>query len=219
MNALQDTRVVVADDHPIIRLAITDTLQALPGFKVIATVASGQELLDVLQGKECELIVTDFTMQQAQPDEDGLRLISRLRRLHSNIPIVVFTMLTNTGILHQLVQLGVTGLVGKDENLSVLEQICIRSLAGKPPRLSPGISARLASAGNSPSGARSAPLLTPKELEVVRLFSMGVSLTEMARQLNRSITTVATQKRSAMRKLNVATNADLVTYAHEQGLV
>lgn len=219
MNALQDTRVVVADDHPIILLAITDTLQALPGFKVIATVGSGQELLEVLTQQECDLIVTDLTMQQTQPDEDGLRLIARLRRLYANLPIVVFTMLTNTGILHQLVQLGVTGLVGKDENLSALERICIRSLAGKAPCLSPGVQARLASVGNAPSSMHSASLLTPKELEVIRLFSRGVSLTEIARQLSRSITTVATQKRSAMRKLNVTTNADLVTYANEQGLV
>jgi two-component system, NarL family, captular synthesis response regulator RcsB len=219
MMLLQDNKVIVADDHPVTRLAIIRTIDALAGFTVVADVGSGRDLLHVLSDQACDLIVTDFTMQQSEPDEDGLRLVARLRRLHENIPIVVFTMLTNGGILHQLCQMGVAGLVGKDENLDALERTCVRALTGKRPYLSPGMAARLAETGNAAPGKHPPVVLTPKELEVVRLFGRGTSLTEIARQLNRSITTVATQKRSAMQKLHVTSNADLVAYAREQGLV
>lgn len=216
---LQDNKVIVADDHPVTRLSVVRAINALAGFKVVADVGSGNDLLQALSKQACDLIVTDFTMQQSEPDEDGLRLVARLRRLYENTPIIVFTMLTNGGILNELCRMGVAGLVGKDENLNALEHTCMRALIGKRPYLSPGMVARLAEGGNTTPGTRPSVMLTPKELEVVRLFARGTSLTEIARQLNRSITTVATQKRSAMQKLHVASNADLVAYAREQGLV
>ncbi|AXK61887.1 MULTISPECIES: response regulator transcription factor [Burkholderia] len=218
MTVFQDTRVVVADDHPITRLAVIRAINALPGFKVVADVGSGHDLVRILTEQACDLIVTDFTMQQSEPDEDGLRLIEKLRRLHESIPVVVFTMLTNGGILHRLCQMGVAGLVGKDEDLAALEKTCTLAPGPNRPYLSPGMAARLAQAGELAVGAISSRL-SPKELEIVRLFALGTSLTDIARQLNRSITTVSTQKRSAMRKLHVTTNADLIAYAREQGLV
>lgn len=212
-------RVVVADDHPIVRIAMQQLLDSLPDVTVSAAVASGRELLDALPHAGADLIVTDYAMQQAAPDEDGLRLIARLRRLYPAVPVVVFTMVTNGGVLDQLRRLGTAGVVGKGEDIAVLGQVCRRVLAGeKGPILSPGVAGRLAHAAGEPDATGTAPPLTPKELEVVRLFANGSSLTEISRQLNRSLTTVATQKRSAMRKLRVASNADLVAYARDRGL-
>jgi len=211
--------VIVADDHPIVRMAIKQLLDSLPGLSVGAVAASGRELLDALERAGAELIVTDYSMQQDNPDEDGLRLIARLARRYPAIPVVVFTMVTNGAILDQLGRLGAAGVVGKGEDIAVLGQVCRRVLAGeRRPVLSPGIAARLADAAGEPLAAQSARRLTPKEIEVVRLFAGGASLTDIARQLNRSLTTVATQKRSAMRKLRVASNADLVAYARDRGL-
>ncbi|HTH60556.1 MAG TPA: response regulator transcription factor [Paraburkholderia sp.] len=212
-------RVIVADDHPIVRMAMKQLLESLPGVTVDAEVASGRELLDTLAQSDADLIVTDYSMQQTDPDEDGLRLIARLRRIYPAIPVVVFTMVTNGAILHQLCRLGAAGVVGKGEDIAVLGEVCERVLAGdSAPILSPGIAARLAQAAGEPRAAVSEPKLTAKEIEVVRLFANGSSLTDIAHQLNRSLTTVATQKRSAMRKLRVASNADLVAYARDRGL-
>jgi two-component system capsular synthesis response regulator RcsB len=141
-----------------------------------------------------------------------------LRRHYPSIPVVIFTSLTNGGILQQLCHLGVAGIVGKDEELDVVERACLKALSEAQTFLSPGTLYRLALEGNSEEGFRDARDLSPKELEVVRLFALGWSLTQIAQQLHRSVTTVATQKRSAMRKLHVDTNADLVTYAQGQGL-
>ncbi|TDV23830.1 LuxR family two component transcriptional regulator [Paraburkholderia caballeronis] len=215
----RQSQVLVADDHPIVRIAMKQLLESLPGITVSAALSSGRELLQALEHSQPDLIVTDFTMQQANPDEDGLRLVARLRRLYPAIPVVVFTMVTNGAILHQLCRLGAAGVVGKGEDIAALGQVCRRVLAGTPgPLLSPGVAARLSEASGEPSGADAAPDLTAKELEIVRLFAGGSSLTDIARQLNRSLTTVATQKRSAMRKLRVTSNADLVAYARDRGL-
>ena len=216
-NSAHDINIVISDDHPIVLLAISASLNAVPRFRVCATARSGTELVDTLARVQCDLIVTDFTMQTTEADEDGLRLIGRLRRLYPKTPVVVFTMLTNGGILHQLCQLGVAGIAGKDEEIETLAQVCQRALYAHRTVLSPRITTRLAHEGTIADALRTQPL-SPRELEVVRLFVLGLSVTEIARRLNRAVATVATQKRAAMRKLHLETNADLVRYASEQGL-
>lgn len=156
-------------------------------------------------------------MQGDVDDEDGLRLVSRLRRLYPDTPVIVFTMVTNGGILHQLAQLGVAGLVGKDEPIPALGEVCRRALAEPGTALSARIAERLAREGSTVDEFQRTQPLSPRELEVVRLFALGLSVTEISKRLNRSVTTIATQKRAAMRKLHLESNAELIRYAGEQG--
>ncbi|TDG04220.1 response regulator transcription factor [Paraburkholderia guartelaensis] len=216
-NATQEVRIVVADDHPVVLTAISDYLDSLPGFRVVAKAASGAGLIDALRDAGCELIITDFSMQGDVDDEDGLRLVCRLRRLYPDTPVIVFTMVTNGGILHQLTQLGVAGLVGKDEPIPALGEVCRRALAEPGTALSARIAERLAREGSTVDEFQRTQPLSPRELEVVRLFALGLSVTEIAKRLNRSVTTIATQKRAAMRKLHLESNAELIRYAGEQG--
>jgi two-component system capsular synthesis response regulator RcsB len=216
-NTTQEVRIVVADDHPVVLTAISDYLDSLPGFRVVAKAASGAGLIDALRDAGCELIITDFSMQGDVDDEDGLRLVCRLRRLYPDTPVIVFTMVTNGGILHQLAQLGVAGLVGKDEPIPALGEVCRRALAEPGTALSARIAERLAREGSTVDEFQRTQPLSPRELEVVRLFALGLSVTEIAKRLNRSVTTIATQKRAAMRKLHLESNAELIRYAGEQG--
>ncbi|MEN4918954.1 response regulator transcription factor [Achromobacter spanius] len=213
----QDVRIIVADDHPVISLALADSLNEIPGFSVVGMARSGLELVTAVQEHPCHLIVTDFSMRSKTDDEDGLRLIQRLQRMFPQIPIVVFTMLSNSGILSQLRQIGVAGIVSKEEPIDSLVEICVRALTEKGTILSESISQRLSHADVTMGRASKSKGLSPKELEVVRMFALGLSVTEIARRLHRSVATIGTQKQSAMRKLNIETNAELLRYADEQG--
>ncbi|MCC7784312.1 response regulator transcription factor, partial [Klebsiella pneumoniae] len=142
----------------------------------------------------CHLIVTDFSMAARSGDEDGLRLIERLQRLFPEIPIVVFTMLSNSGILNQLRQVGVTGIVSKEEPIDELVSICIRALTESGPILSNSIGQRLSQNDVTMGRAGRTKGLSPKELEVVRMFAQGLSVTEIAKRLHRSVATIGTQK-------------------------
>lgn len=208
--------VVIADDHPVIQLAVKSTLSAIPDVQVSATCSSGKELFAALETHQPDLIVTDFTMERSQGNDDGLRLIQRIRQFRPGTPIVVFTMLTNGGLLTRIKEAGVAAIVGKNEEPAVLRQICLDAVSGHGQRLSPAIAVLMASAGALAKGGTSP--LSPKEIEVVRMFAAGSTITEIAAYLHRSLATIATQKRSAMRKLNITTNADLVTYARGNGL-
>ena len=212
----QALTVAIADDHPMMRLAIQDVLSPLR-FQEIVMCQSGNELLEALERQRFDLVVTDFSMEREQGDEDGLRMIRRIRSHFPDTPIVVFTMLTNPGLLTCIQAEGVAGIVGKAEDPEILRRICLDAVSGSGTQsLSEAIANRIASAGGRPGA--SARLLSPKELEVVRMFANGESLTKIAASFHRSLATVAAQKRSAMQKLNIANNADLITYARDNGL-
>ncbi|MPW22010.1 response regulator [Paraburkholderia sp. CNPSo 3157] len=215
----RNVRVVLADDHPIVLLAISDTFADIPGYTVAAKAHSGAELVRLLEKEPADLIITDLVMQgDEQVELDGLRLISMLRRAHPEIPLVVFTMVTSGGMFHELCKMGVAAIVSKEEPTSELAQICMRALVSKETVISPKIQQRLAREGARTKDLGREQKLSPRELEVVRLFAQGLSVTEIARTLSRSVPTVATQKRSAMRKLHVENHAELVKYATEMGL-
>lgn len=212
----QTMTIAIADDHPMMRLAIKDVLSPLR-FQEIVMCQSGNELLEALERQRFDLVVTDFSMEREQGDEDGLRMIRRIRSRFADTPIVVFTMLTNPGLLTCIHAEGVAGIVGKAEDPEILRRICLDAVSGTGAQsLSPAVADRIASGGGRPGA--NARLLSPKELEVVRMFANGESLTNIAAGFHRSLATVAAQKRSAMQKLNIANNADLITYARDNGL-
>ncbi len=201
----------------MVRLAIRDVLSTI-GYQVVELCESGNALYEALERQRFDLVVTDFSMERAPGSEDGLRLIQRLRGRHPDTPIVVFTMLTNSGLLACIKAEGVAGIVGKSEDPEILKRICLNAISGSVgPHLSPAVANRILSAGGRPGA--NACNLSPKEIEVVRMFANGDSLTSIAASFHRSLATIAAQKRSAMQKLNIANNADLITYARDHGLV
>ncbi|MFJ1302863.1 response regulator [Pseudomonadota bacterium AL_CKDN230030165-1A_HGKHYDSX7] len=214
--------MIIADDHPLVPVAVGKSLTSSGDFCIVATVGSGEALLEQLSESACDLIVTDFVMQSDEDDKvnlDGTRLLGLLSRGYPRIPVVVLTMITNGGMLKTMLKEGVHGIVSKDEPVNVLAQVCAKVMIGaRLPVLSPKVAHRLEPETGAAQRGREAAL-SQKESEVVRLFALGHSLTDISQQLNRAITTVATQKRSAMRKLNLANNADLIRYAAETGMV
>jgi two-component system capsular synthesis response regulator RcsB len=218
MNATRDFRIVIADDHPVIRHAVIHALNNLPGFSVDAAVKSGSELLESLSQGRWDLVITDFTMDTAHSESDGLSLIAQLRKQYPAIPVVVFTMLNNDDMLMRLSRAGVAGIVDKCEGIEEFRSAALEVMHHRRPYFSAKVRARLQRRPliGEPGGGK--PILTKRELEVIRLFASGASLTDISRQVNRSISTVATQKSTAMKKLGLQTNADLVKYAQENGL-
>ncbi|MFP3507618.1 LuxR C-terminal-related transcriptional regulator, partial [Burkholderia sp. SIMBA_062] len=103
------------------------------------------------------------------------------------------------------------------EPITVLAEVCRRALVEPGTTLSARVAERLALDGANVDEFRRSNPLSPRELEVVRLFALGLNVTEISKRLNRSVTTVATQKRAAMRKLHLDSNADLIRYASEHG--
>ena len=219
MNKNREFKVAIADDHPVIRQAVINAIENLPGFTVGAHAHSGRELLDRLAEGMWDLIVTDLSMDSTRSDTDGLNLISSLYRRHPSVPIVVFTMLNNDDVLFRLSRSGVAGIVDKCEGVGEFQLAIQAVMNQRRPAFSERVRSRLLRRSGSFASQSTGPVLTKKEMDVIRCFAAGASLTQIALQVNRSVSTIATQKSSAMKKLGLATNADLVKYVQENGLL
>lgn len=158
-----------------------------------------------------DIVVTDFAMDEGQ--QDGLRLLRRLQQQHPDIKIVVLTMLTNGALLNSILSLGVHCIVSK-RGVQKHLATAIENATNSRPFLSPDLKARLEEA-NSLSSTPSADkelLLSPRQIETLRLLRSGLSVSEIATSLNRSKKTISAQKQGAMAKLGLQNNAQLFEY-------
>jgi two-component system capsular synthesis response regulator RcsB len=207
----------LADDHPVIMDALASQLAEAGGFSVTFQARTGEQLLQSLKDKPCELLVTDYSMKQGALGGDGLAMIERVLRQCPDLKVIVFTMLSNPALFAQLAKLGVHGIVSKNDEMSeVLAAIRAINAKSPPPYRSPSVREQ---AVMPASCNASLQRLSPSELEVVRLYAEGKTLDEISAHLHRAKSTIATHKQNAMQKLGIVNNADLICYAYEVGIV
>ncbi|MCU1748829.1 response regulator transcription factor [Pseudomonas sp. 6D_7.1_Bac1] len=211
-------RIILADDHPIFLLGLGAVLSKSKDFFIVGEATSPKELLELLAQEDCDLLVTDF-MMPADNQNDGLRLIERVRRLHPTLPIIVVTMLHNPALFTSILALGVKGLLSKS---SLSHELPTAIKAASVGRLY--IAQSVKNAIEMVGGCGADHLvqkeeLSPRELEVIRLLASGLASREIAKLLNRSKQTVSAQKVSAMRKLGITNDAAFFIYAQEHGLL
>lgn len=210
-------RVVLADDHPIFLIGLKVVIEQENRATVVAQASSPHELLDALTNNACDLLVTDF-MMPVEDQNDGLRLLERIRRQHATLPIIVVTTLNNAGLFRAMLALGIQGLLSKGSVAGELPA-AIDSVRNGKTFVADSIKRTLLEAGDYGSDTLVAPQeLSPRELEVIRLLAAGISVGAIAVRLNRSKQTVSAQKVSAMRKLGLANDAALFIYLQEHGL-
>jgi two-component system capsular synthesis response regulator RcsB len=213
------TRIVIADDHPVVALGVRALLRGLNNVEVVAEASSGGELLAVLAAEPCDLLITDFSMPYEDGTGDGLPLLRRVRRDHPKLPIIVLTMVHNPALTRGMLAAGVNGLVGKMAMTKEL-LLAIGAVLNGRTYICEAMRDHVgdwtmpqAASGTDPA------VLSQREAEVVRLYAQGLTVTQIAEQLHRSVKTVSQQKNDAMRKLGVTSNTQLFEYARAYGLL
>ena len=210
------TRVILVDDHALTLIGMRYLLSAYDDLRIVAQAQDADGLLAQLEAHPCDLLITDLMMPGSQ-QADGLRLVQKVRRRYPDLPIIVVTMLGNPALVSSLLKLGIHGLVSKRGMLDDLPK-AIRH-AGRRPFISRSI-AHLLEVGEAEHGKPLASLeqLTPREVEVLRLYGSGLAVGEIAIRLCRSKADHQRAKSSAMRKLGLDSNAGLFIYIRENGL-
>ncbi|NRO98034.1 response regulator [Paraburkholderia sp. NMBU_R16] len=208
-------RVVMADDHPVILLGARHALARFPDIDVVAEVRQSTDLIKTLAHVPCDALVTDLAMPGGRHG-DGLPLIGYLRRHFPALPVVVLTMLENAALIRRLGELGVIAIVSKADDLSHIG-LAVRHVARGRGYAGPTVRAALDALSAGGGRGAQAPL-SPRELEVVRLFAAGMTMKEIAARLNRSIKTVSSHKTAALRKLGLERDSELFQYAQSAGL-
>ncbi len=211
-------RVVVADDHPFVLIGVRASLALHENVEVVGEATGPQSLMRLLESQPCDVLVTDLTMPEAgAPAEDGLRLMRRIRQHWPQIRIIVLTSLTNAGILRSIMTDGVSGVLNKTGSMEELAT-AVRTVSYGRSYVSKSILATLAEAGSEASEMTVVPRLSPRETEVVGLFVSGLSISEIARRLDRNVRTVSRQKRDAMLKLGVSNDPGLFAFVRAHGM-
>ncbi|CAM4106629.1 response regulator [Pseudomonas wadenswilerensis] len=210
---MKKLNVVIADDHPIVLLGVRELIERDERFTVVGEAVCSNELIDLLERQPIDLVITDFNMPADSPYGDGIKLVGYLKRQFPSVKILVLTMISNPLILTRLYQLGVVGVIQKNQLHNDI-QVALKAVAGGNP---------IKSTGQKPTSVTAAlderfAKLSPKEHEILRLFVAGQSVSDIARSQNRSAKTISTQKTSVMRKLEVNSDQDLLTYCIERKL-
>lgn len=210
-------RIVIADDHPVVALGVRALLKERSDLRVVGEAGNGNELLALLASESCDLLITDFSMPYEDGADDGLVLVRRLRREYPQLPIIVLTMVHNPALTRGMLAAGANGLVAK---VAMMKELLLAIGAVRNGRTYICEAMREHILDHLPGDAEDNPAtLSQREAEVVRLYASGLSITQIAEQLHRSVKTVSQQKNDAMRKLGVTSNAQLFEYARAYGLL
>ncbi|AHX12707.1 response regulator receiver protein [Dyella jiangningensis] len=209
-------RIILADDHPIVRSGVRTLLENHSQTSVVADVSSPAELIEAIHAHPCDIVLTDFSMPGGQV-ADGLHMLGLIRRRWPTLPVIVLTMVNNAGVLNAILATGVRGLLGKSDALTELT-LAVQAVSHGRDYLSSAIRKTLdiARAGASLSAQ---PVLSKRETEVLRLFASGFTVSEIASQLKRSVKTISRQKMDGMAKLGLKSDLDVYAYAREHGML
>lgn len=209
-------RIILADDHPVVRIGARALIEHSGVGEVVAEANGTDELLQALEAHPCDVLVTDFAMPGGQ-QADGFAMLGLIRRRYPDLPILMLSMANNLGILRMVAQLGVLGLIDKASSLDELP-MALQTVHRGSPYVSQGLKERIAKLESEAVLGESAKQPSPREREVLRLLASGLSVTQIAAQLHRSVTTISRQKGDAMRKLGIGNDAELFEYLRNQGL-
>lgn len=203
-------RVVLADDHDLVRAGIFALLEMMPGVVVAGEARNGRELLALLESVQADVVVTDLSM----PEMDGFAAIPAVCAAHPAAKVLVLSMHDSVDVVRRAVALGAAGYVVKSAAPSELEQ-AIRSVAAFGSYFSAAVTGRLL----EPPDATAAEDLTPRQKEVITLIARGKSSKEIARELGLSPKTVDVHRARIMERLRLNDIAGLTRYAMSKRFV
>lgn len=208
-------RIVLADDHAIVREGLKRIVGDAGDFVVAGEAADGTEVMKAVRELEFDVLVLDLSM----PGRSGMELIKLVKAERPKLRILVLSMHQETQYAVRAIKSGASGYLTKESAPAQLEA-AIRKIAGGGAYISAEVAEQLA-LGAMPGGTAAAPheSLSDREFEVFRMLVAGDAVSDAARKLNLSVKTVSTHKANLMHKLGLANQTELVKYALKHGLL
>ena len=206
-------RVIIVDDHPIVRRGLKQIIAAEQDMQVVGDAESAREAISVIRHTPCDAVVLDITL----PDASGLDVLSRLKSERPTLPVLIMSIHDEEQYALRVLKSGASGYLMKNSIPEELIQ-AIRKIASGGKYISPSLAERLASELASPE----TPLhekLSAREFQIMRLIASGKSLKEIGEALCISGKTVSSHRARILEKMKMSTNADLIRYALEHHLI
>jgi len=206
-------RVLIADDHDVVRRGVRTLLETRPNLHVVAEASNGRAALEEARSTKPDIAVIDYSL----PELNGLDLTTALKREFPRIEVLIYTMHDREDLVLEVLRAGARGYVLKSDTEKHL-LAAIDALSIHRPYFSGVISETLLERFLESSPAAQATL-THREREVVQLIAEGKINKEISHILNISVKTVETHRASSMHKLKLRTTAELVRYAVRNNII
>lgn len=206
-------RIVIADDHAVVREGVRQIMEKTPDIKVTGEAANDADLRAVLLKYSCDVILLDLNLPGSM-DHD---LIAALTKEHPDTPIVVLSFHDEGPVVAGAMKAGASGYVTKGSPLEVLIEAIRKAAAGNM-YVDTAVVNGLIFGNLAPGSASTEKRLTGRELQILRMIEKGMRLGEIADALYVSPKTISTHKANLMQKVGSKNNADLIRYAAKHGL-
>ncbi len=214
----EPVRIMLADDHAILRTGLRLMLSSVPNLEVVGEATNGKEALEKAEELHPDLVVMDITM----PEMNGIEAANELKRRHPRTKILMLTMHENEELLFRTIQAGASGYVLKksadNELLDAIHQV-MRGETFLRPDMAKQVMQDYLDRVDTGEETQSYEDLTDREREVLRYLAEGMTNKQVAEKLVLSIRTVETHRMRIMDKLGLKGRAALVTYAKRHGIV
>ncbi|MEP6686419.1 MAG: response regulator transcription factor [Verrucomicrobiota bacterium] len=213
---MKNIRVLLADDHALIRAGIRSLLEKLPAVAVIAEAGDGREALALVKKHRPTVVLMDIAM----PELNGLEAVARITKDFPGVKVIILSMHVNEEYVRQAFRAGASGYLLKDGTLAEME-MAIEAARSGGTFLSPRISKRVIDSYFESAAKNPSPLehLTSRQREILQLIAEGKSTKEIAFLLGLSVKTIETHRAKLMAKLDIHDVPGLVRYAMHVGLV
>jgi two-component system, NarL family, invasion response regulator UvrY len=207
-------RVLVADDHTIVREGLKQILAKSGDLEVAGEAANGNDVLKMVREQEWDVLVTDMSM----PGRNGIELIRLVKEARPKLPVLVLSMYGEEQYAVRAIRAGASGYLNKE---SASEQLvaAIRKIAGGGVHVSATVAEALFNSVRGGHGVQPHEQLSDREFQVLRLIAGGKSVSDIAAALNLSPKTVSTHKTRILEKMRMSNQAELIRYAIEHRLV
>ena len=202
------TRIIVADDHAMVREGVKQMLAAESGMRLVGEARNLEETLEVTRRLAWDVLILDYAL----PGGRGLQALKEIKHAHPRRHVLILSTQPEDAIAVSALRAGAAGYVGKESASGELGLAIRTAISGKK-YVSASLADRLARAlGQGPQGLAHESL-SERELRVMRMIASGKSITHIAKELGLSPNTVSTYRLRILRKLKLEGNADLVRYA------
>jgi len=207
-------KVLIADDHPIVRAGLKQVIEKSPDMKVAGEALDGQEVIDRVAAEEWDVVILDFSM----PGKNGLDVIKEIHRQRPALPVLVLSMHPESELAPRLLKAGIAGYLMKESATAELVG-AIRKIHAGGRYVSPALAEKLAGDLQFDGGRPPHELLSDREYQVMLGIAAGRTAQDIALELSLSVKTVRTYRDRVMEKLSLKNDVEITRYTIDNHLL
>jgi two-component system, NarL family, invasion response regulator UvrY len=207
-------KVLIADDHAVVREGVRQILSDTPDIAVVAEARDGQEAIDRVRNEQLDVVVLDITM----PGKSGIEALTEIKRDRPTLPVLILSVHSEEQYGPRILKAGASGYLPKDSLPDQLVQAIRKAVIGGK-YISPILAEKLASELGSDAAKPLHETLSDREYQVLCMIGRGKTIKEIAEILSLSDKTISTYRARILEKMNMKNNGELTHYAIRQGLV